>query len=198
MMQQSCLYFRQEEKYQNLLIESQIEFLRILKLRINATENREDLIDMMYRLRYYLLLPVNKDKQIYQIIELQKEICDVINLLVDKCIDKKIITNFSNSVSLCYNVLKYVFITQIMNLENISIEIRKEKEIIIDEEDSTKEYHITISLYDEKEKTEEHKCVVENLSLLNNMGLCPIPHQRAPPSGLLQGELVPLDPQFFL
>ena len=156
-----------DAKYRDLLIESQREFLKLFKIKINATEDRDSLIKLVYDLRYYLLLPIDVENRIYNVLELQSDICDTVNLLIDKCIDKKIFTNFSNSVSLCYNILKYIFITQTIKLENINIEIKKENEVLIDEKDKTKEYHIIINIYDEKEKTEEHKCVVENLSLLN-------------------------------
>ena len=60
--------------------------------------------------------------------ELQESIEKVMNIIIDNCIDKEIITNFSNSTSICYAILKYIFITKIIDLKEIQIKINKIKE----------------------------------------------------------------------
>lgn len=145
----------------------QQEFFKFIKVQIDEAETKTELINLMYRIRYYCLLPINEKTRIKDIKGLQAEIKDIINLLIDKCIDKKIIENVSNSISLCYTILNHIFVSNIIDLEKIYIKVIKEKEEVINPKEKEKAYYISINIYDEKEKAEEHKEIVDNLSLLN-------------------------------
>ena len=77
---------------------------------------------------------------------------------------KEIITNFSNSASICYAILKYIFITKIIDLKEIQIKINKIKEIqYVNEVQS----QIAVSIYDEKEAESIYNETVYNLKSLN-------------------------------
>lgn len=147
------------------IINVQIEFLKNLLKQIEKnSNNKEYLENVMYELRYYCLLPISKSKTISQIKELQGPIEKVMNIIIDGCIDKEIITNFSNSASLCYNILKYIFITKIIDLKEIKIKISKVRE----EKYVNETYsQISISIYDAKETESIYNENVCNLNLLN-------------------------------
>ena len=115
---------------------------------------------MIYKLRYYCLLPINEIQAIKDVPELKESIKEVINALVDKGIDKKVLENISDSISLCYNTFKYIFECKIIDLEKVNIKIVKNKE-----EDKIAD--ISIILYDSKDAEEIHREKVNNLHQLN-------------------------------
>ena len=147
------------------IINLQIEFLNELIKQIEQNSNNKEYFEqIIYKFRYYCLLPVSKRKCIKDIEELQGMIQKVMNIIIDNCIDKEIITNFSNSASLCYNILKYIFTTKIIDLREIQIRINKvEEEKYVNEV----QYHIAISIYDSKEQESIYNETINNLKLLN-------------------------------
>lgn len=150
---------------QKSIINMQIKFLNRFSKQIKQNlNNKEYLEKIIYKFRYYCLIPVSKSKSISCIEELQEEIEKVINIIIDNCIDKYIITNFSNSASLCYNILKYVFITKIIDLKEVQIKINKIKE---EKYVNETQYNIAISIYDVKDTESIYNETVDNLNLLN-------------------------------
>lgn len=147
------------------IIEMQIEFLKLFANQIEPNSNNKEYFEkMLYEFRYYCLIPVSKRKKISDMPELQGSIEKVMNNIIDNCIDKEIITNFSNSASLCYNILKYVFITKIIDLREIQIKINKIKE---EKYVNETQHHIAISIYDAKETESIYNETIYNLNLLN-------------------------------
>lgn len=161
---------KSSENIETILIKLQIEFLKCFTILVESATTKDELLSLLYKFRYYCMIPLNNGKKIKEVLELQREIKEVINLLIDRCIDKKVIENISNSVSLCYITLKYIFETQTTNLENIEIKITKYKEEIIsinEKKEKNIRYYINIDLFDGKEQVESHDEVVDNLRLLN-------------------------------
>lgn len=156
---------KNEEAKKQTIINMEIEFLeKFLKQIEQNSENKEYLEKLIFEFRYYGLIPVYKGKTISDIEELQGEIEKVMNTIIDNCIDKEIITNFSNSASLCYNILKYVFITKIIDLREIQIKINK---ISTEKYATETQYNISISIIDSKEAENTYNTTVYNLNLLN-------------------------------
>lgn len=138
--------------------------------KVLSTKNRRNLEDkdflekVLYEFRYYCMIPITKNEVIGKEPELQESIEKVMNIIIDNCIDKEIITNFSNSASICYAILKYIFITKIIDLKEIQIKINKIKEIqYVNEVQS----QIAVSIYDEKEAESIYNETVYNLKSLN-------------------------------
>lgn len=165
----SVLEIEEKENLSDLIKNIQVEFLKCFKIQIEQAESKSELLRLLYKFRYYCLLPINSLQVIKDVPDLKENIKDIINILLDKCIDKKILENVSNSISLCYNTLNYIFESRIIDLENTSMKVTKEKEEIITNSDGSKEkvYTILISYYDSKEEEEEHSSQVNNLLLLN-------------------------------
>ena len=153
-----------ESKKQTML-NAQLEFLNRFENQIEQNSNNKDYFEkLIYEFRYYCLIPIYQRNTISDVAKLQESIEKVMNSIIDDCIDKEIITNFSNSASLCYNILKYAFITKIINLKEVQIKINKIKtEKYVNE---TK-YYISISICDLKELENVYNEVVYNLDLLN-------------------------------
>lgn len=153
-------------EFEDMLKELQKECLKCMLVQIDHFETKQEFIDMIYKFRYYCLLPINEIQTIKDIPELQPNIEEVINSLIDSSIDKQAIENISNSISLCYNTLKYIFYTKIIDLEQIFIKIIKEKEELTSDKQE-KIYYISICIFDSKEEEEKHSVVVNNLNSLN-------------------------------
>ena len=152
-----------EEKMETI-INTQKEFLKSFAKRIEDIKDKESLERVLYQFRYYCLIPIEPNKCIFDVEELKQLINKAMNVIIDNCIDKGIITNFSNSISLCYNILKYVFMTKIIDLKEISIKISKEKEEAVEKGNK---YYITVRIYDAKDAESTYNQVVDNLKLLN-------------------------------
>lgn len=152
-----------EEKMETI-IETQKEFLKSFAKEVEDIKDKESLERILYQFRYYCVLPIAQNKCIYDVEELKETIKKAMNVIIDNCIDKEIITNFSNSISLCYNILKYVFMTKIIDLKEISVKINKERE---EEAEKGKKYYITVSIYDAKDAESSYNQIVDNLKLLN-------------------------------
>lgn len=153
-----------KEKIEEGLINTQKEFLKIYEKNIESYTSKEDWEKVLYQFRYYCLIPISKEKNIYDVKELQRQIEKTINVIIDNCIDKQIITNYSNSISLCYTILKYVFASKIIDFKEISIKINKQKE---EKLATNTEYYITVGIYDSKEAEGIFEEQVDNLKLLN-------------------------------
>ena len=150
-----CMQNTNEKNKQ--LMDTQKEFLKCFLVHIEQADSRIEILKLIYNLRYYLLLPVNEDTKIKDIPELKEDIKNIINRLIDKAIDKKVIENISNSESLCYSILKYIFETNVIELEKVQIKIAKNKE----------EKNIAVTIYDEKKTEKVYNIEAENINLLN-------------------------------
>ena len=148
------------------MINMQMFFLKKFNEQINNNlNNKEYFTNTIEEFRYYNLLPISRNKKVCDIVELKSEIEKVMNNIIDNCIDKEIITNFSNSISLCYNILKNVFITNIIDLKEVKIRINKIKEEKYS--NNEKMSYIKIIISDSKEAENVYNERVNNINLLN-------------------------------
>lgn len=152
-----------KDKKRKEIINIQYELLKGMAKQIEDIKDKENLEKILYKFRYYCLLPISKDEKIKDIKELHEEIDNVINIIIDNCIYSKVITNFSNSASLCYHILKHIFVTKITDLKEINIRINKNRE---EKSEGKKIYYININIYDEKQEENVYEEIVNNLELL--------------------------------
>ena len=87
----------------------------------NETE-AEKIIRRIYQLRYFLLLPLDKTQKINELKQLKDAIIQIEQNLIKKAIDKKILND------LPFEVLKHLFETRIIKLQNLHVKIIKEDE----------------------------------------------------------------------
>ena len=151
-----------QEKEKETVLKAQTIFLNNF-LKEAEMANKEKLLELIYKFRYYCLIPVTTDRVIKDIPELQKQLKDVTNCLIDNGIDKEIIVNFSDSTSVCYNILKYVFVSKIINLQEIEIVINK---VDNKKQENDLDSKIKISIYDLKDKEKTYEEIVKHLKLV--------------------------------
>lgn len=151
-----------QEKEKETFLKTQTIFLNNFIKEIEIA-NKEKILELIYKFRYYCLIPVTPDKAIKDIPELQKQLKDVTNGLIDNGIDKEIIVNFSDSTSVCYNILKYVFVSKIIDLQEIEIVINK---VDNKKQENDLDSKIKVSIYDLKDKEKTYEETVKHLKLV--------------------------------
>lgn len=108
------------ESLKNIKIEDvQKKFLEVFSKEINTKNEKDDLIDYIYKIRYLKYLPVSKTKMMKDILsfeEIEKE-------AITKAIEKNIITPISNNAETDYLLLKSIFNTKNISLETLYIKL---------------------------------------------------------------------------
>lgn len=142
---QNFLAFKKEledkEKYLEVLKEEEIdskievavkemqqEFLTCYQTKIKKVQTKQEVMKLIYEFRYYNLLPVKREEQIYQMQDIEPQRKEVEMLLLDKAHELKLIDSFSKEKEIDYSILKNLFRVRIINLENLFIKVNKEKE----------------------------------------------------------------------
>ena len=108
---------------QNKLIKLQIIFLECIKLKIMNTENKKDLYNIATELRYYSNVPYKKDKSVIEQEKIKLAFEKNIEELIYKMLEYKIIDIGFKTKKLNYEILKYIFKTKIIKLDNLIVKI---------------------------------------------------------------------------
>ena len=119
-----------EKKIIAELLELQKIFLDSYKIKIENTNDKEEILELITEFRYYLNIPIKKDTRVNQLSQISRKINDIIKILIDKAINVKLIINISEDNNVNHLILSEIFTSKIMNIESINIEIIKEKERI--------------------------------------------------------------------
>lgn len=142
-----------EKNIKSEIIEFQKLFLECYNIKISKASTKQDISMLIAEFRYYLNIPFNK-KNIEKTRNLVKEIEDLSKCLINKAIQQKILIKISNNENLNYNILKNIFYTKIINLENINIKITNE------------EQKIFLQMFDEN--VFDEKMEIEDINSVNN------------------------------
>ena len=117
-----------EKKLEKLKIELQKLFLKMLKIKIKNAETKQEIEKIIYDFRYYLLLPYNYEKKVYEIENLEKIFKDVLEKIINKAVSLKVIQKISENDETNNEILKNIFKVRIIKLEKAYLKITKEKE----------------------------------------------------------------------
>ena len=112
---------------------------KIFKAKIENSATKEELVNCMYELRYYNFLMYNKEKTIKDLRKFKLNIDELEEIIIKRFYASKIINAVSTNEKINIEIIKRIFELKIISLENIYIEIRKNKEIY------------ELKIYDEKE-----------------------------------------------
>ncbi len=130
----------EQEQSEQLLIEFIECFLKCFKTLIKQTKE-EEIVNLIYQFRYFMLLPFNLEKSVKDIESLQKSILDTQKKLVQKAIKQKVIADVP------FEIMRHVFETRIIILEELyyKITVKAEKHYvqIFDENVSEEKFEIT-------------------------------------------------------
>ncbi len=146
-----------DKEIEKEMIKLQKIVLRCYKVKIKQIKNKSEIIDMLYEFRYYMTLPFNQNNNINEIKEIQKEITETRKALLDKAQALKIFIELSKNKEITDGILKNIFDTRIISLEDIYIKLTKEKD------------KFYVQLFDED--VFEEKIELENFGSINKKDL---------------------------
>lgn len=110
------------------LLKLQKQFLKCYAKKISKIDNKQDLIKVFYEFRYYCLLPIDDTLTVGTEESLAKSIEKIQVLLIEKAKKLKLIDAFALNKDVEYNILKNIFYTRIIKLEDLHIKLTKEKD----------------------------------------------------------------------
>lgn len=103
------------------MIELQKQFLKCMETKAKNVSNKKDLLDLIYHMRYYVQLPINKEKCIKNMDGLRMQINKIEEILITKCINLKLLNIVSSNNEINYKIIKNVLLSQAIDLENLEI-----------------------------------------------------------------------------
>ena len=111
-----------EKEQENIVIDFVKNCLKCLEISLNSQTDEEKILKMMYKFRYLMLVPVNNEKNICEVKELEEEILNVEKKFIEIAKNKKVIADVP------LEIMEHVFKTRIMNLEELYYKITTEFE----------------------------------------------------------------------
>lgn len=83
---------------------------------------------LIYEFRYYTMLPYDYEKSVGETLELSNEINEIGKKIIKQANNMKVLEKVSKQEEINYEMLKNIFKTKSINLEEINIKLIKEKE----------------------------------------------------------------------
>ena len=124
--------------FEKELLNLQKQIIKCMYSEIEKTEEKEQIIDLIYKYRYYNYLPVNDETNIYQIKELKRYLNKLVKELIDKAIEQKVINQITKENDRKIDIIERLFLSKIIELEHINMKLTKKNEkfyiTIFDEE----------------------------------------------------------------
>lgn len=96
-------------------------FLKCSKEKIEKAETKEEIIEWIYKIRYYCQLPVNEKDELKDIDKLKKSFKDVVNTLIKMAQKNKAWDVFTEDENLSYMIVKELLDSRMINLESVYI-----------------------------------------------------------------------------
>lgn len=117
----------------NNIIELQRIVISCFYKKIEVYDLKKELINLIYEIRYYNYLPVEDDKKIKDIKELDVDMRNMQRKLLTKLCDNKVVEVFSKDYNINYTILKYIFLAKMININKILIKLKyKDKKLFME------------------------------------------------------------------
>ena len=100
------------------------------KIHSITEETKDELVSWIYKIRYFRYIPVNETEKVRDVTELKKAFELLIKLIIKKAQKLKVWDVFSEDAELTYRILKEVFDSKIIYLQNINIQCRYEDKVL--------------------------------------------------------------------
>ncbi len=129
-------------------IEIQKIFLSCLKIKLEKVETKKDLEVFIYQFRYYMLLQFNRENRVYEQINIQKEINEILNTITIKAKTLKLMENITKESYIEEILVKQIIIKRDIKLEDIQYKVIKDK---VKSDKNVRKFYIEILNNDEIE-----------------------------------------------
>lgn len=114
----------QEKNKLTYIINLQKAFIKCFYTKIEKVTTKEEVINLLYMLRYYELIYITGQKQIKDVGTLKEELNQIEKLLIKKAYELKMINTITNEEEINNEIIKNILQTKIISLENIIIELK--------------------------------------------------------------------------
>lgn len=105
------------------LIESQIQFLKYIKYKIEKSEQKNEIINILYQLRYYQNILLYEGVFVKNNAKIKKILNYIVKLAVIRATKIGALKVISLDIENNFEIIKYILDTKIINLESIRINI---------------------------------------------------------------------------
>ena len=114
------------------IIELASKFIEVVGNKISKIkeENKAELINWIYKIRYYRYVPISIEEKVKDIKELDEKFKDLIKQVIKKAQHLKIWDIFAEDENLMYEILKEIFDTKIIYLQNINVQCKYENKVL--------------------------------------------------------------------
>ena len=142
--------FEQVINFQNFIFKA-------FKNKLENATNREEIIKMLYEIRYFNLIPIDTTKTLSDIGKIKKELREIRRIALEKAIEFKILNEIATNQDLSYKILDNIFFLNIIKLEDIKLKFSKDKEEkyyiqFYDDNTEDKRFEINVKIEDLKIK----------------------------------------------
>ncbi len=121
-----------KETTYKVLIELQINFLKLLNEKIKNIQTKKEILEYVYLFRYYKLLYIDNQRKIKDLNELSEKIKETEKHLISKACKLKTITILCQDIEKNYELASKILSYNIIDLEDLNLEFKKhEKNIIL-------------------------------------------------------------------
>ena len=128
------------------ILDLQENILQCIFKDIQKATNKAELMELVYRYRYYYYLPISNQKAIGEEKKLEWYIQKIEKCLIDKAIEMKLFPQILENKDNNYEVTRKILLPKIISLEEINIKINDDKENtnLIVYDDDTEDFNILI------------------------------------------------------
>ncbi|MBQ7410710.1 MAG: hypothetical protein IJW20_04945 [Clostridia bacterium] len=120
-LKKSYEIYTSKQTLDEVTIENQKYFLNFVDKRLNKMKTRDEILDVLYELRYYKSLRVSKGKLIVEIEEIDNEVDKIMKKAITMLCKLGAIRIISMDINLNFEIIKYALDTKIMELEKIKL-----------------------------------------------------------------------------
>lgn len=118
----------EETEIKNIKMQIQKTFINMINEKILKITEKEDIEKMIFDFRYYLYIPFDRNDKVGNIKEIEEEKENTIKSIINKAIELNVINKASENKDINYEILKNLFNSKIINLEDACFKLKKENE----------------------------------------------------------------------
>ncbi len=130
-LEETLNFYKCKESFDEILIDWQKEFLYFLDKKLSKMKTRDEIIDILYEIRYYSKLKISKEIFVSDIEEIENLIDKILKKAITKLCKLGAMKIFSMDINLNFEIIKYALDTEIMELETIKLAFKSDDEGLI-------------------------------------------------------------------
>jgi len=130
-LEEALEFYKCKENSEEVLIELQKEFLNFIYKKLCKMNTRDEIVNILYEIRYYKRLKISKEKYITDIEELDDLLDKILKKAITMLCKLGSMRIISMDIDLNFDIIKYALDTKIIDLEEIKIAVKPEEEGLI-------------------------------------------------------------------